>query len=148
MNPKHKLITTVWCSITMVATMVLSHGHLILREVMTHWPQQDSWEGRFETALYTQGGLVFVASFVVGGAMLIRSYFSRVGDEELKRKELAQREKHERAAAMRHDALMETLAGPSSQVAGSQVAVSAADGGSVTNGTSSKKSRASGARPR
>ncbi|MGB7345315.1 MAG: hypothetical protein WBD20_13960 [Pirellulaceae bacterium] len=139
MSPKHKLITTVWCSITMVATMILSHGHLILREVMTHWPQQESWEGRFETALYTQGGLVFVASFVVGGALLVRSYFTRMSDEELKRKELAQREKHERATATRHEAMMATLAGSLSN--------HAAD----VNGTSStatKKSHASGARPR
>jgi hypothetical protein len=148
MNPKHKLITTVWCSITMVTTMILSHGHLILREVMAHWPQQDSWEGRFETALYTQGGLVFVASLVVGGAILIRNYFGRIGEEESKRKELAQRERHERAAALRHEALIETLAGPANQVTDRQVALNTADGGIVNHGASSKKSRASGARPR
>ncbi|QDT09481.1 hypothetical protein [Planctomycetes bacterium K23_9] len=139
MSPKHKLITTVWCSITMVATMVLSHGHLILREVMTHWPEQESWEGRFETALYTQGGLVFVASFVVGGALLIRSYFTRMSDEELKRKELAQREKHERATATRHEALMGTLA--------NSVNAKASVVGSDQR-SASKKSHASGARPR
>ena len=139
MSPKLKLVTTVWCSITMVATLILSHGHLILREIMTHWPEQESWEGRFETAIYTQGGLVFAASFVVGGALLVRSYFSRTQDEELKRKELAQREKHERAAATRHEAMMSTLA--------SSIGQSSKDVNG-SNGTSSKKSHASGARPR
>ena len=139
MSPKHKLITTVWCSITMVATMILSHGHMILREIMTHWPQEDSWEGRFETALYTQGGLVFVASFVVGGVILVRSYFNRMKAEEVTRKELAQRERHERAAATRHEALMGALV------------TSLGDKPGKTNGTevaSGKKPHASGARPR
>lgn len=139
MSPKHKLVTTVWCSITMVATLILSHGHLILREIMTHWPEQESWEGRFETAIYTQGGLVFVASFVVGGTLLIRSYFNRMKDDELTRKELAQREKHERAAASRHEAMMETLA---------STLGNSSNGANGSNGTSSKKSHASGARPR
>ena len=139
MSPKQKLITTVWCSITMVATMILSHGHLILREIMTHWPEQESWEGRFETALYTQGGLVFAASFVIGGVLLVRSYFSRTKDEELARKELAQREKHERAAASRHDALMAALTTSLNK----QPEVANANGAS-----SGKKSHASGARPR
>ena len=139
MSPKHKLITTVWCSITMVATLVFSHGHLILREIMAHWPQEDSWEARFETALYTQGGLVFVASFVIGGALLVRSYFNRMKDEELKRKELAVREKHERAAASRHQALMETLA--------SSLGANA-EGANGSRMASGKKPHASGARPR
>ncbi|NND99636.1 MAG: hypothetical protein HKN47_20150 [Pirellulaceae bacterium] len=139
MSPKHKLITTAWCSITMVATMILSHGHLILREIMTHWPEQESWEGRFETALYTQGGLVFVASFVIGGVLMIRGYFNRINDQELARKELAQREKHERAAASRHEALMKTLA---------TSLASSSEGVNGSGGTAGKKSHASGARPR
>ena len=142
MSPKHKLITTVWCSITMVATVVLSHGHLILREIMANWPQQSSWEGRFETALYTQGGLVFVASFVVGGALLVRGYFTRVQDDQRVRKELVQREKHERAAASRHEALMESLSKSLSGLS---------ERSEIVNGsgnTSSKKSHASGNRPR
>lgn len=139
MSPKQKLITTVWCLITMIATMVLSHGHLIMREVIAHWPQEDGWEARFETALYTQGGLVFVASFVISGALLVRGYFNRIKDEENKRKELAVRERHERAAASRHEALMETL----SASLGSRTEASNGNGA-----TSSKKSHASGARPR
>ena len=69
------------CTITMVATMIMSHGHLIMREIMLHWPTETSWEGRLENALYTQGGLVFIASFVVAGAMLLRGYFAKVKDE-------------------------------------------------------------------
>jgi hypothetical protein len=104
------MITAFWCSITMIVTMVLSHGHLIMKEIMTHWPTEDSWEGRFETALYTQGGLVFVASFVIGGVILIRGFFAKAKDDEIARREISQREKHERAAAQRHEALMDSLA--------------------------------------
>lgn len=129
MSPKHKLITTVWCSVTMVLTMILSHGHLIMKEIMTHWPTEDTWEGRFETALYTQGGLVFVSSLVIGGVILIRGYFAKAKDEQFARRELVQREKHERAAERRHEALMDSL----TQVAG---------------GTQAKKSQPSGAKPR
>ena len=140
MSPKQKLITTVWCSLTMVATMILSHGHLIMLEIMVHWPVAESWEGRREGALYTQGGLVFLAGLFVAIAMVVRGYFAKLKDEELARRELSQREKHERAAAHRHDAMMESLA-------------AMAPGASGTNGTSgrgatSKKSHASGARPR
>ena len=129
MSPKHRMITTVWCSVTMVATIVVSHGHLIMREIMTHWPTEESWEGRLETALYTQGGMVLVGSLVVGGVILIRGYFARVKDEEIARRELSQREKHERATAQRHDAMMETLA-------------------KLAGGTEPKKSHTSGVRPR
>ena len=129
MSPKHKMITTIWCSITMIATMIVSHGHLIMKEIMTHWPTEESWEGRIENALYTQGGLVFIASFVIGAVILIRGYFAKVKDEELARRELAQREKHERAAAQRHEALMGSLA-------------------SMAGETPAKKSQPSGVRPR
>ncbi len=129
MSPKHKMITAIWCSITMIVTMIVSHGHLIMKEIMTHWPTEDSWEGRLETALYTQGGLVFMASFVIGGVILVRGYFAKAQDENLARRELAQREKHERAAAQRHEALMSSLA-------------------CMAGGTEPKKSNASGARPR
>ncbi len=110
MGPKHRMITTIWCLITMIATMIMSHGHLIMREIMTHWPTEDTWEGRLENALYTQGGLVFVASFVIGGTILVRGYFAKAKDEQIARRELAQREKHERAAAERHEAMMSSLA--------------------------------------
>jgi len=129
MSPKHKMITTIWCSITMIATMIVSHGHLIMKEIMTHWPTEESWEGRIENALYTQGGLVFIASFVIGVVILIRGYFAKVKDEELARRELAQREKHERAAAQRHEALMGSLA-------------------SLAGEPPAKKSQPSGVRPR
>ncbi|MFK8112007.1 MAG: hypothetical protein AB8B91_07380 [Rubripirellula sp.] len=129
MSPKHKLITTVWCSITMVITMVVSHGHLIMKEIMTHWPTEDTWEGRFETALYTQGGLVFAGSMIIGVAVLIRGYFAKAKDESLARRDLAQREKQERAAERRHEALLESLA-------------------AAAGGASSKKSQPSGVRPR
>lgn len=111
MSPKQKLITTVWCAITMVATLMLSHGHLIAREILTHWPTSDSWEGRLESALYTQGGLVFLASLLIGGSMLLRGYFSRTQEQELARKELSVRERHERGVAARHEAMMEVLSG-------------------------------------
>ena len=110
MSPKHKLITTVWCAVTMVATLVLSHGHLIVRELVQHWPTSDSWEGRFESAIYTQGGLVFVASLIIGAVLMARSHFSREQDKDLARKELAQRERHERSAAARHEDMLDALA--------------------------------------
>lgn len=129
MSPKQKLITIAWCCVTMTATMIVSHGHLIMKEVLLHWPTAESWEGRLESALYTQGGLVFLASCVIAVATLVRSFFTRMKDEELARRELSQREKHERAAALRHDALMQRLTGDA--------------------GTNSvKKSYASGAKPR
>lgn len=111
MSPKHKLITTVWCAVTMVATLTLSHGHLIVREIMQHWTTSDSWEGRFESAIYTQGGLVFVASLIIGAVLLIRGHFTREQEKSLARKELAQRERHERFAADRHEAMLDALAG-------------------------------------
>ena len=129
MSPKHRMITTMWCAITMIATMVVSHGHLIMREIVTHWPTEDTWEGRFENALYTQGGLIFVGSFLIGGVILIRGHFAKVSEEKLARRELAQREQHERAAARRHEALMESLA-------------------NLAGDSSPKKSQPSGARPR
>ena len=136
MSPKQRLITTVWCAITMASTMLLSHGHLVMREIMLHWPSEDSWEGRLENALYTQGGLVFLASLVIGGVILARGYFARVREEEMTRREVSQREKHERAAASRHDAMIESLA----KLAGA----SESDRGVVA----AKKSHASGVRPR
>lgn len=139
MSPKQKLITTVWCSITMVVTMIISHGHLVMREIMNQWPTSDSWEGRFESALYTQGGLVLVASFVISGSLLIRGYISKLKESEVARKELAQRERHERAAEKRHRALIGTLAGLTEST----------DQDEKANGVpSSKKNHASGARPR
>lgn len=141
MSPKHRMITTVWCAITMVATVIVSHGHLIMREIMTHWPQSDSWEGRLENALYTQGGLVFAASFVIGFVLMIRSYFVNSKNAELARKELAQREKHDRAAEKRHEALLAALKSPESG------SVESGDGGRGAN-RSAKKSATSGMRPR
>ena len=99
MSPKHRMITAVWCSITMVLTLILSHGHLIMREIMTHWPTESTWEGRLETALYTQGGLVLVASTVFGSVILIRGFFARLKDEEIARRQIAQRESQEPANA-------------------------------------------------
>ena len=110
MSPKHKLITTVWCAVTMVVTLMLSHGHLIARELLQHWPRADSWEGRFESAIYTQGGLVFIASLIVTAVLLIRGHFTREQDKNLARKELAQRERHERSAAARHEDLIDAMA--------------------------------------
>ncbi|MGI9471781.1 MAG: hypothetical protein ACR2NZ_09635 [Rubripirellula sp.] len=129
MSPKQKMITATWCSMTMITTMIVSHGHLIMKEIMTHWPTEDSWEGRLETAMYTQGGLFFAASFVVGVTILVRGFFSKAKDEQISRRELSQREKHERAAAQRHDALMASLT-------------------KLAGGGESKKPHASGARPR
>ena len=110
MSPKQKAITAAWCAITMVVTMILSHGHLVMREIMTNWPATNSWEGRLENALYTQGGLVLVASLVISGSLLIRGYLSKLKEAEVARKELAQRERHERATGKRHDALLTALA--------------------------------------
>ncbi len=129
MNPKQKMITVIWCSITMLVTVVLSHGHLVIRELMRHWPTSDSWETRFETALYTQGGLVFLSSLVIGAVMFVRGYLGHIADEKRERQERAQRERHERAGEQRHDALMESLA-------------------RLAGGAASKKSEPSGARPR
>ncbi|MEM7453371.1 MAG: hypothetical protein AAF456_03340 [Planctomycetota bacterium] len=137
MSPKHKLITTVWCAATMIATLTLSHGHLIVREIMMHWPVSDSWEGRLESALYTQGGLFFVSSLVIGGVILLRSYFSRTQREHLARRELSQRDRHERAAAARHDAMMSALAGRSADI-----------DETVASENLAKKRSTSGAKPR
>ncbi len=111
MSPKHKLITTVWCAATMVMTLILSHGHLIVRELMQNWPRATTWEGRFESAIYTQGGLIFCASLIITVALLSRSFFLREQEKELARRELAQRERHERFTASRHEALLDALAG-------------------------------------
>jgi len=113
----------------MSATMVLSHGHLIMKEIMLHWPTEDSWEGRLETALYTQGGLVLVASVVIGAVLMLRGYFASINDDHLSRRERAQREQHERAAALRHEAMLQTL-------------------GRLAGGSEPKKSHASGVKPR
>ncbi len=129
MGPKQRLMTTAWCAITMAITTIVSHGHLVMREIMTHWPTEESWEGRLENAIYTQGGLVFIGSFVVGAVILARGYFARAKEEELLRRDLAQREKHERAAAQRHEAMMESLA-------------------RMAGGTEPKKSLTSGVRPK
>ena len=130
MSPKHKLITTVWCAVTMVATLMLSHGHLIVRELMRNWPQATTWEGRFESAIYTQGGLIFCASLIVTAALVARSYFIREQEKELARKELAQRERHERFTAARHEAMLDALAGmfSSGQVATGANTSGASDG--------------------
>ncbi len=142
MSPKQRMITTAWCAITMVSTMILSHGHLVMREIMMHWPTEKSWEGRIENALYTQGGLVFLASLLIGGAISIRGYFARGNDEDLKRREISQREQHERAAAKRHEALLESLTRVVSN--GDDFASE----NSAERGKSLKKSLTSGARPR
>lgn len=144
MSPKQRMITTVWCAATMVVTMVLSHGHLIMREIMTHWPQAESWEGRLENALYTQGGLVLLSSFVIGVALVARGFWAKQKDEVLARKELAQRQQHQRAEAQRHDALMDALASISEK--NNSEATAAIN--SVRGGNVAKKSNASGARPR
>lgn len=109
MSPKQKLVTIIWCAITMVCTLILSHGHLIVREMMTHWPTSESWEGRLETALYTQGGLAMLASVGLSVAIFLRSLFVQKSKHENLRREAAMRERHERAAARRHDDLMEVL---------------------------------------
>lgn len=109
-SPKQKLITTVWCAVTMMATLMLSHGHLIARELIQNWPIATTWEGRFESAIYTQGGLIFCASLIVTSALLARSYFIRAQEKEIARKELAQRERHERFTAARHEAMLDALA--------------------------------------
>lgn len=129
MNSRQRLLTIAWCAVTMVATMLLSHGHLVMREVMQHWPTAESWEGRFENALYTQGGLMFLASLTLGTAMMVRSYIVKLKDEEIARRERVQREQHERSAASRHEALLERL-------------------GTLNGSSPPKKSQASGVRPR
>jgi hypothetical protein len=73
-----------------------------LKEIMAHWPTQESWEGRLEIALSTQGGLVLLASFVVGGGIVIRGAIAKAKDEQITRRDLAQRKKHERSAERRH----------------------------------------------
>ena len=147
MSPKHKMITTIWCSITMIVTMIASHGHLIMREIMAHWPTEDTWEGRLETALYTQGGLVFVASFVIGAVILVRGYFSRANDEQIARRNMRQREQHERAAERRHEAMMDSLTNLARRSL-MQDQNGSGDSENEAGGPSPKKSQSSGARPR
>ena len=129
MGAKHRTTTIAWCFITMVATSLLSHGHLIIKEIMLAWPVADTWEARLESALYTQGGLVFLASCTFGAAMVIRGYVSRIHEERQDRRRHLQREQHERAAAERHEALMDSLS-------------------SLGGGSSPKKSPTSGVKPR
>jgi hypothetical protein len=133
------MITAAWCAITMVVTMIFSHGHLIMREILTHWPEADSWEGRLENALYTQGGLVLLASVVIAVALFARGLVTKQKDAELARKELAQRQQHQRAEAQRHEALMHAL----------DSLCTARPADRLPPGASSpKKPPASGARPR
>ena len=109
MNPKHKLVTLSWCVVTMIITMLLSHGHLIMKEILAQWPKSESWEGRLESALYTQGGMAVLASLLLSTAILVRGYFAKRSSDQQTRRELALRERHERAAASRHEALLESL---------------------------------------
>jgi hypothetical protein len=106
MSYKHKMTTVIWCATTMAGTMVLSHGHLIMKEILRNWPIENSWEGRFENALYTQGGLALLASVVLSAAILIRGWLGKKRDEEIARRERLQREKHERAESERHAAMI------------------------------------------
>ena len=133
MSPKQKLTTLIWCAVTMVCTLLLSHGHLIVRELLANWPTSDSWEGRLETALYTQGGLALLASVGLSIAMFLRSSFLQKVEQDNLRRRSAMRERHERAAAKRHDDLMTVL----SNLAPGEEAKLAA-----------KKSLGSGQRPR
>jgi hypothetical protein len=110
MGPKQKLVTLAWCTVTMLGTTVLSHGHLIMREVMAHWPKDSSWEGRFENALYTQGAFFFLASMIISIGLMVRSYFQRVALRDQANRDRVQRERHERMAAQRHEEMMESLA--------------------------------------
>lgn len=140
MSPKHRMVTALWCCGTMLVTMVLSHGHLIMKEIMAHWPVTDSWEGRLENALYTQGGLTLGASAVMAIAIAVRGYLVQVRDAEAGRKENAQRERHERATASRHEAMMDRLLSiASSNSAGED---------SLPRDRPLKKQSASGAKPR
>lgn len=142
MSPKHKLITLSWCIATMLATMILSHGHLIMKEILAHWPTESSWEGRLESALYTQGGLAVLASLLLSAAMMIKGYFAKQSSEDQTRRELALRERHERAAAQRHEALLNSLTALSS---GSQFTTSQAGRNLSAAG---KKLQDSGSKPR
>ncbi|MEM9589450.1 MAG: hypothetical protein AAGA03_19365 [Planctomycetota bacterium] len=134
MSPKQRLTTIAWCAVTMMVTTIVSHGHLVIREIMARWPQETTWEGRLENAVYTQGGLILVASMLISVATLVRSVWTKQKDEELARRELAQRERHERAAADRHEAMMNSLM---------QLTL-----GSSTEDSAPKKFSASGAKPR
>lgn len=109
MSPKQKLVTMSWCVVTMIATTLLSHGHLIMKEVLAHWPTESSWEGRLESALYTQGGITLLASLVLSCAMFVRGVMLRRSAEAQVKRELAVRERHERAAEKRHEALLSSL---------------------------------------
>lgn len=138
MSPKHKMLTMVWCAVTMAGTLVLSHGHLIMKEILRNWPAADSWEGRFENALYTQGGLALMASIVLSLGIVVRGWMVRKKDEELARRERSQREKHQRAEADRHDAMLRAI----EALGRKENSQNGAGQGAV------KKSLASGAKPR
>lgn len=138
-SPKHKMMTLAWCSVTMAGTMVLSHGHLIMKEILRNWPVEDTWEGRFENALYTQGGLALLASMILSLAIVVRGWMARKKDEELARRERLQLEKHQRAEAERHTAMLSAI-----ETLGKERVAGNGSG----QGTSVKKSYASGAKPR
>ena len=110
MGPRQKFVTLAWCTATMLGSTVLSHGHLIMRELMTHWPKDVSWEGRFENALYTQGAFFFLASLLISVGLIVRGYFHRTSVRDQANRDRVQRERHERMAAQRHDEMMESLA--------------------------------------
>ncbi|MEQ1829878.1 MAG: hypothetical protein ABL921_28205 [Pirellula sp.] len=110
MGPKQKLATLAWCLVTMLGTMVLSHGHLIMREIMAHWPKDTSWESRFENALYAQGAFCLVASLALSVGLFAKSYIQRNHARDQANRDRMQRERHERQSAQRHEEMMESLA--------------------------------------
>ena len=110
MSPRRHITTGLWCALTMACTMVLSHGHLIMREILANWPQADSWEGRLENALYSQGGLVCLASLILSLSVVIRGFVAQHQARESAGTDRAQRERHERAAEQRHEAMLDAIA--------------------------------------
>lgn len=117
MHARQRLTVFAWCTATMASTLVLSHGHLIVREILAHWPEEKSWEGRFENALYMQGALGLVASAMISSAIFVRSHLQRATIRDVASKDRQQRERHERQAILRHEEMMETL----SQISGGSV---------------------------
>jgi triphosphoribosyl-dephospho-CoA synthetase len=109
MGPRQKLVTVVWCLVTMAATLVLSHGHLIMREILERWPEASTWEGRLENALYTQGGLMLLAGVCVSAGLVLRGFLGQRHADMIAARERAQRERHERAAELRHESLCQAL---------------------------------------
>ena len=101
--------TVVWCFVTMLTTLLITNGHLILREIMARWPSESSWEGRLESAMYLQSAAILVGGVSLSAILLLRDYLARRERDQQQRQEHATVERNERKSAERHEQMLEVL---------------------------------------